>query len=301
MFMRMMTLFSVALLMACTTTPTPANAGTPNLLVMGEDGDKDTIPRKSRVFRRVLDMLNEEMNAEGFDVFDETVLTMDTSAQGRSRRSDPELFDIARSVTNPPIDVVVTFQIYASATRLDYTTKIRTRVAGRMLNVRSGQRLGNFEVVSPKHWRGPPNCNRECIIELVGDKAKILAQDLAGVLTTKLAHLVTAGGGGDGSGGGMQMVYNLVFDGFNGDEVSQIEEYLTMFSGYSQHDIGEAMGRRIAISYKSTIGSSKLRRNLQRMLNEMNSKGRITYEGNTYKVQKIKLRKARPGLSKDGW
>ena len=139
----------------------------PNVLVMGEDADEDTVPRNSRVFRRVLDAVASQLDLEGFDVFDETALTLDDFAQGRVRRTDAEVLEIARTITRPPIDVVVLFSIYASAEERAFTTKVKTRIEGRMINAHTGRRLGSFSVASPGEWNAPKDCPRECLLEVV--------------------------------------------------------------------------------------------------------------------------------------
>ena len=168
-------------------------ADNPNLLVLGEDADRDTVPRDSRVFKRVVGALANQMHDNSFDVYDETAITLDNFEQGRVRRSDVEIIDIARSVKKPPIDVAVIFSIYASAKDTSYTTKVTARIEGRLLNVQTGKRLGNFEVDSGKRWNAPRNCDRECILEVVGDKTRVLANDLGAVLAEKLAWMVDAG------------------------------------------------------------------------------------------------------------
>ncbi|MDP6688218.1 MAG: hypothetical protein QF384_01855 [Alphaproteobacteria bacterium] len=81
----------------------PALAGEePNILIMGEDADQDTVPRNSRVFKRVLDALVNEMNDQGFNVYDETAVSLDDFAQGRSRRTDAEIIDIAARSSGHP-------------------------------------------------------------------------------------------------------------------------------------------------------------------------------------------------------
>ena len=206
--MKLLTLFNVGLLaiMLSACSSYPAAAGDkPNLLIMGEDADQDTVPRDSRVFRRVLNGLSNQLNDVGFDVYDETAVSLDDFAQGRVRRTDAELIDIGRSISRPPIDVLVLFTIYASAQDVEYTTKVRTRIEGRLLNVRTGQRLGNFELPSPKEWNAPPKCSRECILEVIGEDAGILANDIGSVLAEKLAWMVDGdsadetAGTGDGS------------------------------------------------------------------------------------------------------
>jgi hypothetical protein len=181
-------MIAVALLAACQTTQ--GTGGQPNIIIMGEDVDKDTVPRNSRVYKRVLDALVNEMNDEGFNVYDETAVTLDDFAQGRVRRTDAEIIDIARSVKRPPIDIAVIYSIYAHAQERGYTNKLNVRIAGRLLYVPSGRRLGNFEVEMPENANVEPNCGRKCVLEAIGRDAAALARDLGAALGRKLDGLV---------------------------------------------------------------------------------------------------------------
>jgi hypothetical protein len=291
-----------AAMLACA-APVAAQGSGPNLLIMGEDADEDTVPRNSRVFNRVLNALAEQINEMGFNLYDETAITLDGFAQGRVRRTDAELIDIARSVRQPPIDVVMMFAIYASAERLSYTTKIRARIEGRLLQVTNGQRIGNFEVTSPDSWRAPVDCSRECILETVGANAKTLAQDLGAILTDKLAFMVDGGGGGQASSGGtgLASAYTLIFNNFTEDEMLDIEEYLVVFSGYVNHRTTRATMRNFEYWYESSISQSRLNRNLRKMLAQLELQGRVAMDGNKVTVDKVTKRgerRAKP--SKDG-
>jgi hypothetical protein len=86
----------------------------PNLLIMGEDADLDTVPRNSRIFNRVLRAIEAELQAEGFAVYDETAVSMGITDPARVRRTDAELITVARRVQDAPIDAIIVFQIYAS-------------------------------------------------------------------------------------------------------------------------------------------------------------------------------------------
>jgi len=164
-------MIAMTLLAACQTTQGAGKRGgtgtQPNIIIMGEDAEPDTVPRNNRIFKRVLDALANEMNDEGFYVYDETVVTLGTFARERIRRTDGEIIDIARSIKRPPIDVVVIYGIYAHAhaQARGYTDKLDIRIAGRLLNVRDGRRLGNFEVELPKPTPVSPNCGDECRLE----------------------------------------------------------------------------------------------------------------------------------------
>ncbi len=269
----------------------------PNIIIMGEDADKDTVPRNSRVFKRVLDALVNEMNNEGFNVYDETAVTLDDFAQGRVRRTDAEIIDIARSVKRPPIDVAVIYAIYASANKLSYTTKIKTRITGRLLNVRSGKRLGNFEVELPLPDNAPVKCQRECILETVGKNARVLGMDLGVVLAKKLDWLSAASDDKHGKGGhdddGLASAYSLVFTGFTPDDITTIEEYIVAFRGYEHHRPISSSLRNAEYWYETKSKSARLNRNLRLMLEHLGYEGRVTFKGNSFQIDKITQPKKR--------
>lgn len=164
-----------------------ADGERPNLLIMGEDSDLDTVSSNGRVFKRVLNALAKEMNSEGFNVYDEVAVTLNNFTQKRTQRSDAEITDIARSVNSVPIDVVVIFSVYSATKELNHARKLHVRVAGRLLNVGSGRRLSNFEIESPSAIAIASDCNRACELERIGLEARSLAQDLAVVLAKKLS------------------------------------------------------------------------------------------------------------------
>ena len=106
-------IFATMALMACASGNYPATAASgPNLLIMGEDADPDSIPRKNRAFKRVEAALSNEFGDNGFRVYEETLISLDNFKQGRIRRSDAEIIDIAKSIENKRIDIILkTFKI----------------------------------------------------------------------------------------------------------------------------------------------------------------------------------------------
>jgi hypothetical protein len=270
----------------------------PNILIMGEDVDTDTSSRNTRIYRRVLDALTNELHYEGFKVFDETAVTLDGFVQGRTRRSDAEIIDIARSIQEPPIDIATIFTIYASSKTMRYTTKIRTRITGRLLNVKDGQRLGNFEVELPMPDNAPVNCNKECILEIVSKNAKMLAQDLGVILATKLRAIspiaiIDVTNEKKYSSNGLDAAYSLIFSGFSTNEINFIEEYFVAFSGYKQHRPVTSTLRTHEYWYETTSDIARLNRNLRMMLEHLGTKGRVVLENNKFIIEKINTVKKR--------
>ena len=179
--------FVILMLAACAGYPAPTIASNElNIMIMGEDEDPSSISRDSQIFRRVLNSISSELSNAGYNVIDETAVTLDDFKQGRTRRSDAEVIDIAKSVKRPPIDVAVLFSIYPEIRRFNYTTKIQVRVEGRLLQVIDGKRLDNIELDLPAAENAPANCNKVCLRSYVGNVSKQLSQDVSVILTKKL-------------------------------------------------------------------------------------------------------------------
>ncbi|MBT7306583.1 MAG: hypothetical protein HN842_00110 [Gammaproteobacteria bacterium] len=302
---------SAALMLGAMGLSTATQAAGPHVMVFSDDADKDTIKRGSRVFNRVLNELNSVLHSMGYNVYDEAAVSskesMDGSggyAQGRTRRSDVEILDIARSQKSPPVDVAVLFQVYASAKDMDYTTKINTRISGRMLAVQSGQFMGDFEVTN--RFNGPADCNAECLKEIVGNNAKKLATDLGDALRIKLDEMSGMGSdsGSSLSSEGMKKGYTLNFSRFSSDERMRMEEFLVnIFSGYHHLRPTDCSSMHCTYWYESELSSAHLNRNLRRMLgeDEMNIKHHIKMSGNEFTIEKIATRQKRTTPRNSGW
>jgi hypothetical protein len=282
----------------------------PNIVVMSEDADEDTVPRGNRIFNRVILELGEVMNLRGYNIYDETAVAMNISEPGRVRRRDAEIIDVARAVQTPPVDIIAVFQIYASATKSNVSDIVRPniRIPGRLLNVRTGQQIASFEVTGLELAPLPQNCDKECLLEKVGGEAKLIANELAQALTSKLDGFVaparvetpitttpgTDGGtvatGDDVSCGGLPTAFVIRVTGFEATEVLAIEEYLRAFSCYSHQRPVRATPAQSEYWYETRADSARLNRNLRLMLEHMDAGGQVSFAGNTFTVTKIGTR-----------
>ena len=284
----------------------------PNILIMGEDADKDTVPRHSRVFNRVLNALVSELSQKGFKVYDETGVGLNITNPGRVRRTDAELITVARRVQSPPIDVITSFQIYASANKNAYSDiyDLSIRVAGRMMHVQTSKRLGNFEVaMGPQDLSPlPVKCNRDCILENVGKHAKEIAHEVGIILATKLDMISPkrSSAGNDTTTEdtadtadtpdpiikgdrctGLTTAYSMRFQGFQPDEVTIIEEFIRAFKGFDHMRPVRVNARTAEYWYESCSDKARLNRNLRMMLESMEVKVRLAMNGNRFRITKI--------------
>lgn len=288
---------AIAAVMWCLAPRLIAAAEKPNVIVMGLDaedgragGEIGIVARDTRVFAQVMQAVGDEMARAGFDVFDERIVTMEAFKQNRVGRTEAELLDIARSVQRPPMDAAVIFTIYAGAKKLAYTTDVYARITARIVNVRTGQKIGGFEVRSPRGWRASLACERDCLLEALSRHTKTMGVDLGGVLGQQLATLAfDKKPGKDGPArAGLPTAYTLQFAGFTTDDISGVEEYLVAFKGYKLHRPITTAPRGVEYWYEIDSDSARLNRNLRMMLDRVGVEGRINFSSvdNTFTIEK---------------
>lgn len=268
----------------------------PNVLVMGLDAQEQgagtqigIVARDTRVFTQVMQAIGIELERQGFDVFDERIVTLDSFKQNRVGRTEAELLDIARTVQRPPMDAVVIFSIYAGAKKLAYTTDVYARITGRIVNVRTGQKVGGFEVNSPRGWRASLSCERDCLLEALSRHTKTMGVDLGGVLAQQLATLTyDKKQGGKAGRDGLPTAYTLTFSGFTADDMTGVEEYLVAFNGYKLHRPVTSAPRGVEYWYEIDSDSARLNRNLRMMLDRVGVEGRINFSSvdNSFTIEK---------------
>lgn len=287
-----------------------------NLLVMSDDADPDTVPRNNRIFNRVQLQLSEYLNTRGFQVYDETSLALGITQTARVRRRDAELIEIARAVSTP-IDAMVVYQIYASARRA-VAADIRfpeIRIAGRVLNVRSGQFIAAFEVGGFQLPALPNPCSAECLLETVGAQSRVLAADLGAAIAQKLEGFARPAGGGaagigkdgivlgGGAGGGAAPVaasgdgctslptdYVIQLRDFTATEVDRVESEFVRWGCYRAHRATQTTSTSADFFYSTSADSARLTRNFRLMLELVGLNGQVTFSGNRLVVSKVATR-----------
>lgn len=278
----------------------------PNLLIMGEDADQDSVARNSRIFNRVLRALESELQAEGFRVYDETAVSMGMTDPQRVRRTDAELITIARRIQDAPIDAIIVFQIYASTEQNPFAAimDLRVRIPGRILNAQTGQALANYEIAyGPNDLPPLPHgCSRDCVLEHVGDQARRIAGDVGAVLARQLDYLSPAAAPAAAPLGsaaqpqgcvGLTTAYTLTFRNFESEEITMIEDYLASFSGYHHHRPMRAGVTESTYWYETCADTARLNRNLRLMAEHMGVEVRLGMVQNRFEIDKIRAPRTR--------
>jgi len=295
--------FSFAAIAGVMIPVAPAHAqDLPNLLVMGEDADLDTVPRGTQHFNQVVLAMQGELQARGYRVFDETAVSMSITDPGRVRRSLPELLTIAQRVSEP-VDLVVVFQIYASAEQHPYAdiTDLRLRIPGRIINVNTGEAVANFQRdYQPGDLEPlPASCNRDCVLAEVGARAGRVGADVANVIAQMIDDRYLASGtpvevvtdGAATTASSCETVpaaFTLTFRSFDAEQMLRVEEYLVAFSGYDHHRPTTSTATETTFWYESCSDTARLRRNLMLMAEHMGINVDMDLRGNAIELTNIR-------------
>ena len=288
------------------------------MLVVGEDADLDTMPQRSRIHDRIILQLREVMNVDGVQIYDKTALEMSFTDPHRIRMNDAQIIERARAV-QIPLDVVMMFEVFASVKSEQYNPDIRRphiRIPARILNVHTGQQIASDEAVNRTLPPLPTNCDRECILELVGDEARLLATDLADYMRTKLANfgpgglsqvtpgaavgqgLASTGAAGalpsiapsDASCSNLATAYSIELKQFSPEEMTEMETGMAGFGCYQSMRPIRVGGTFANYWYESTADSGRVNRNLRLLMEYLGIEGRVTFTGNTFEVTKTVTR-----------
>jgi hypothetical protein len=297
----------------------PSHAGQNlNILVMGEDSDPASVPRTHRVFNRVQRAIMEELNTSGYQIYDETAASIDINDTRRIGRTDAELIDVARSIANPPLDVMAVFEIFASAQKSNVSEiiKLQVRVTGRMLNVQSGQSIGSFEVQAQGLPPIPPGCEADCVIERVGDESKLIAENVSQVLIEKLQGFVgaapnqetqsspdqgdanaaittaptTAANAAGADCPGLPTAYSISLRSFKDEEVAEMEGYFSAFSCFGSIRPIRQSATLSEYWYETRADQIRLTRNLKGMEEAMGISFQAQFSGNKITLTRVKTR-----------
>lgn len=295
----LLVLFSALALMTLATAAQATSL--PRILIVGEDENRDTIPADSQVFERCLRATSNRLIESGFDVRDETAMTLGTHEQSsKSRRSDAELIQIARDVG---ADVLVMLSLYPRLKTSAGATRVTLRASGRLLSVSDGGMMGNFEAEPLKHQVVEQPPNRRNTLAAAGKIAKVVGYEVADVLTNKVKQYYSAGKSGKAYGGRI-VEWTLVFDNFTREEMMQMEGYLVRFSGYKSHrpkSTGMNTNRHHEYWYRSNIHEWKMKNNIYRLLKKLGLKGRIQMSDKKVKVTGVRKAKQKTQQGSDGW
>jgi hypothetical protein len=153
-------------------------------MILLDDSDPAMVPHGDPIANRTISALAGQLTERGYAVIDGLAAGF-APATPRKRRTDGELIDLAKE-QRTPIDAIVVVQIFASVRKNLDDMLPDIRIPARVITSR-GRLLMEFEGNGePSLPALPGGCDRECMLQKVGDGARIVARATANALASKL-------------------------------------------------------------------------------------------------------------------
>ncbi|MDF1794313.1 MAG: hypothetical protein P1U88_20540 [Thalassobaculaceae bacterium] len=249
--------------------------GPVKVLVLGEDGHPNLVPRSDPAFRRVVSELQGTLDRRGFRVVDEEAIAADLGWNATDWRDKVDVLEVAKLANASEraasrVQAAVLFRIESAYRDLRYTTRIDLHLSGEVYDARSNRFLGSFDLPTETVTTAGRCVTAACASDAIGTRARDLASELGTVLTRKLAALsppeatVTAGERA------LEAVYTVTFRHLSTENALSIVEVMSDgFPGYRSHDLvrsGTALRR---YEYVTTASAAEIERWLTLLLLDM--------------------------------
>ncbi|MDE0001645.1 MAG: hypothetical protein OXQ29_02995 [Rhodospirillaceae bacterium] len=319
-----------ASLSACSSTMAQTQYSDVPILIVGEDEKEITVRRSSEIHRRVIARLKNSMKRTGFRIVDEESVAVDLGWKIKDRRKRTELTRLAKLMTKSgkarhQVRAMVTFRVHAYQPKNSGSGigSVQARMNGEIYDIRNNEFIDEYEMPLQEYPApSAEECNRLCIHEVVGARAREIAASLGVILAKKLAHYRDAsvgtggsggqgqavtggnrGGGGSGSGHTMQTNYTITLIDFTPKEAESIILVMeTEWPGYKTHTLIDQEAAIRRYSYITSAKPNKMGEWFTILLSDMNyNPGRdvnVRIKGDEITVEEIVATPGRP-ISRD--
>lgn len=249
--------------------------GPVNVLVIGEDGHENHVPRSDPAFRRVVSELQDALDRRGFRVVDEEAVAADLGWDARPYRDKIDVLEAAKLANGAErassrVQAVVLFRIESSYRDLRYATRIDLHLSGEVFDTRSNRFLGAFDLPT-ESVTTPGRCvTAACASDAAGTRARDLATELGAVLARKLAVLAPPEATVTAGTRALDSVYTVTFRHLSTEDALSIIGVMTDgFPGFRSYDLlrsGTALRR---YEYVTTASAREIEHWLTLLLTDM--------------------------------
>lgn len=156
------------------------------VLVAARDDEPRSLPRSHPATVRAVDAVGRHLADGGYAVIDETMAAPGIGSPAGRRRGEAEIFGIADSITQPPIDVVVTVRVHGRVVAGPTGRRAPVTVDGRALNLSRRQVVGGLQASSSAPPLLPIPCGEACGAGVLAAEAARLGAEVGAGLAAQL-------------------------------------------------------------------------------------------------------------------
>ena len=254
----------------------PAGAGSDGLVVLvaGDEAAPDCFSRQDRAHHPVQAEIIRQLGALGYRVVGSQADLDDLENKDSARITDEDWLAAARMDIHPPADILVLVRIDAEARVRAYSKSMATRLAARILDVPTGEHLGDTGVEMPAPRQLPLDCAAACLIGIAREEAASLGSGFAEAVTDVIE-------GGDTNRDWIIGIENFAFG-----DVDRIAEYLAAFPGFTSMERRDIHVGNVLVRYRSSARRAALQQNLLRMREYLRLRGDLGLSGKGFVIRK---------------
>lgn len=262
------------MLLAAVTVPPAYSSDGPIVLIAGDDSDPASVSRQNQVHSRVASEIAARLDNMGYRIAAIRSRAPGQADNGKHRAGKTDLLAVARELIPAKADLLVLVAIRADARSRSHTRTIVTRIEARVLDVGTGNPVGdNVRAVSePGHTA--QDCSEACLLDAVREQAGRMAPGLADAVANMA------------DGAGIDRNWSIRLQDIDGEHAERIEEYLRVFPGVQSMARQEREGTDTEYDYRSTAGRAAIRENMVRMLNYLQYGYEISLSGNGFAIRR---------------
>jgi hypothetical protein len=175
---------------------------------------------------------------------------------------------------------MTTIAVFASHKKIADAKQIRVRITSISMNPLTGKLLSRLQRETPFPVDMPLNCNEQCLREKVSEITNQLVLDLGADLKERIKESIVPIDD-------LRKVVRITFKGFRVEHLDDFQNYLMAFTGYANHRLGKSTPDSLNVYYQTRSGMARLIRNLRRMLEHLDFKGRVEMSGHNIEITKI--------------
>lgn len=276
--------FVAGMLIFCASAATRGHAQEPGrteasgpvtVLILGEDGHENLMPRTDAAFRRVVSELQNALDRRGFRVVDEQAIAVDLGWAARPSRDKVDVLEAAKLADDADrastrVQAAVLFRIESSYRDLRYATRIDLHLSGEVFDTRSNRFLGAFDLPTETVTTTGRCFTGACVSDAVGARARDLAGELGAALARKLAALAPPEDTATAAVRALESVYTVTLRNLSTEDALSIIGVMSDgFPGFRSYDLLRSGTTLRRYEYVTTASAGEVERWLTLLLVDM--------------------------------
>jgi hypothetical protein len=265
----------------------PLHAQDMKVLVVPIDADNQALSNDDPIVRLALELTGTAFTERGHSVTYDDWFKKRERLGKRFLHSATDWLREARRLRTKA-DAMIAIKAYEIKDHLRNGEAVKVELHARIYSLPSGRVTYETSILPRTGSATPFDCDRVCVAAALKPSLETDVAELSDDLLRNLPRNRFGPRNRRQSKNSEFREYQLIFQGFGGDEMQKIADYLKKFTGYRRHKVLERNKCYHVISYLSRVARSTLKSNYRRMLLKLRMRN-VRLRFDTLRVEANKL------------